>query len=113
MSNNEKLTPVTITFLVIAVALWGWAFPLIKISLDYIPPLVIGYFRYFFASLPFIFYLLYYNGLKNIKEDLINYWQVILALGLTMVTLPNLTRINQYCCSGVHGHNRYYNSKRI
>jgi drug/metabolite transporter (DMT)-like permease len=89
---NNKLTPKTIIFLVIAVMLWGLAFPLIKLTLDIVPPLVIGYFRYFFASLPFLLYLFSKIGIKQTFRDLRANWKVSLALGLTMVTLPNLAQ---------------------
>ena len=92
MSNNRSLTPNTILFILIAVILWGWAFPLIKVTLEFLPPIVIGYFRYFFASLPFILYLFYKFGFKSVINELRSGWVVILALALTMITLPNIAQ---------------------
>ena len=90
MIDNQKITTGNVMVLFISVILWGWAFPLVKISLDYVPPLVIGYFRYFFASLPFVGYLLVKNGYRNTKEQLRISWPILVALGVTVVTLPNI-----------------------
>ena len=92
MSNNDHLTATSILLIFISVLLWGWAFPLIKITLDFVPPLVIGYFRYFFASLPFLFYIFYKFGIKDTLIKLKLVWPTILALGTTMVTIPNITQ---------------------
>ena len=90
MVDNQKITPGNALVLFITVILWGWAFPLVKITLDFVPPLIIGYFRYFFASLPFIGYLLVKNGVRRTLEPLRNSWSILVALGVTVVTLPNI-----------------------
>jgi drug/metabolite transporter (DMT)-like permease len=90
MPDNQKITPGNATVLFITVLLWGWAFPLVKITLDFVPPLVVGYFRYFFASLPFIGYLLIKNGYRKTVEPLRSSWPILIALGVTVVTLPNI-----------------------
>lgn len=92
MSNNKPLTPSSIILLLITVILWGWAFPLIKGALDFVPPLVIGYFRYFFASLPFIFYIFFNSNFDEIKRELRINWPILLTLGITMVTIPNIAQ---------------------
>ncbi|WP_455391697.1 DMT family transporter [[Eubacterium] cellulosolvens] len=92
MTNNRHLTPTTFTFILISVILWGWAFPIIKVTLDFVPPLAIGYFRYLFASLPFIGYLFYKHGVSETLAVLKNGWWIIFALAITMVTIPNIAQ---------------------
>jgi drug/metabolite transporter (DMT)-like permease len=92
MSNNRPLTPVALLYILISVSLWGFAFPLIKVTLDFVPPLVIGYFRYLLASLPFVGYVVYKNGWRGTLELLKDGWGIMLALALTMVTFPNITQ---------------------
>ncbi|MFW9880694.1 MAG: DMT family transporter, partial [Candidatus Thorarchaeota archaeon] len=90
MTNNQKITPGNAIVLFITVILWGWAFPLVKITLDFVPPLVVGYFRYLFASLPFIGYLVLKHGYRKTIEPLRDSWPILIALGVTVVTLPNI-----------------------
>lgn len=92
MSNNNSLTPTAIFLLVISVLFWGWAFPLIKLTLKFVPPLVIGYFRYFLASLPFIIYILLHDNSTEIRKKLRANWVTLVLLGITMVTIPNITQ---------------------
>jgi drug/metabolite transporter (DMT)-like permease len=92
MTNDRGLTPVTLIFILISVILWGWAFPIIKVTLDFVPPIVIGYFRYFIASLPFVGYLFYKYGVAETLDNFKKGWGIILALGITMVTIPNITQ---------------------
>lgn len=92
MGNNNNLTATSIFLLIFTVMFWGLAFPLIKLTLKFVPPLVIGYFRYFFASLPFVFYALIKYDRKQVFNDLKNNWPVLLALGVTVVTIPNITQ---------------------
>ncbi len=92
MNNNKSLSFTAIFLILISVTLWAWAFPLIKITLEFVPPLVIGYFRYFFASLPFIFYIFIKHDIKEIRDELRTNGLLLLALGITMVTIPNITQ---------------------
>ncbi len=92
MANIKGLTPLSVTLLIISVSFWGLAFPIIKITLDYVPPLVIGYFRYFIASLPFIFFILIFHNKNEIKKELVQNWKILIGLGITMVTIPNITQ---------------------
>ncbi len=92
MNNNKSLTPTAIILLLISVLLWALAFPLLKITLDYIPPLAIGYFRYFFASLPFLVYIFIKYDIKDILKELHSNGSTLIALGITMVTIPNIAQ---------------------
>lgn len=92
MNDNENITAFGISLIIISVLFWGLAFPLIKITLNFVPPLVIGYFRYLIASLPFLIYILIKNKTSHIQDELRENWKVLLALGITMVTIPNITQ---------------------
>jgi drug/metabolite transporter (DMT)-like permease len=93
MSAPEKqLTVTSISLLLITVLFWGLAFPLIKMTLDFVPPLVIGYFRYFFSSLPFVCYILIKYDRSRIIADLKDGWQILIVLGITVVTIPNIAQ---------------------
>ena len=92
MSNNRPLSSTSVVLLLISVIFWGWAFPLIKMTLEFVPPLVIGYFRYFFASLPFVIYYFIQHGRNKVFTEIKNSWPIILLLCITMVTIPNVTQ---------------------
>jgi drug/metabolite transporter (DMT)-like permease len=92
MQQNKPLTLGAVSLLIISVISWGFAFPIIKISLEYVPPLVIGYFRYFFASLPFLAFIFFKFKIVDIKNELMSNWKVLVALGITMVTIPNMAQ---------------------
>jgi drug/metabolite transporter (DMT)-like permease len=92
MINCKNNTSFGLLLILISVIFWGLAFPLIKITLNYVPPLVIGYFRYFFASIPFLFFILVTDSKDKILGIINSNWQVLLALGITMVTIPNITQ---------------------
>jgi len=92
MQENKPLTLGAVSLLIISVLFWGLAFPIIKITLDYVPPLVIGYFRYFFASLPFVAFIFFKYEKSDIKNELHKNWKLFAALGITMVTIPNMAQ---------------------
>jgi drug/metabolite transporter (DMT)-like permease len=92
MKHNKELTASAASLLLISVILWGLAFPLLKITLDYVPPIVIGYFRYFIASIPFLIYIFKKEKSSIIYAKLVSNWRSIIGLGVTMVTIPNIAQ---------------------
>jgi drug/metabolite transporter (DMT)-like permease len=92
MNSNRELTASAAILLLISVVLWGLAFPLLKATLDFVPPIVTGYFRYFIASIPFLIYIFKKEQSSMIYSKLVSNWRPIFALGITMVTIPNIAQ---------------------
>jgi drug/metabolite transporter (DMT)-like permease len=92
MNIQKNITSTATSLLIISVLFWGLAFPVIKITLDHVPPLVIGYFRYLLASIPFLVYIFLKKTKNEIMNELEENWKVLILLGITMVTIPNITQ---------------------
>ena len=78
--------------IIIACIIWALTFPAIKIELDYIPPIILGAVRYFIGSLPILAFLAYKHELKDSFIFFRTHWKYIVALGIFMVTIPNMSQ---------------------
>ncbi|HEC75737.1 MAG TPA: DMT family transporter [Thermoplasmatales archaeon] len=65
-------------------ALWGTSFPLTKMGLEEISPLIFAFFRYLLASIFFIILSLFYKNFYKINA------KNFVILGLLSVTLPTV-----------------------
>jgi drug/metabolite transporter (DMT)-like permease len=78
--------------IIIACIIWGLTFPAIKISLDYIPPIILGALRYLIGAIPIMAFLAYRQELKDSFNFFRNNWKYIVSVGIFMVTIPNITQ---------------------
>jgi drug/metabolite transporter (DMT)-like permease len=89
---NQPLDTISTCLIVIAVAFWGFAFPLLKIAVRYIPPLTLGWVRYMVAALPLLIYFMVREGPMSLLRPLKRDWRLFVAMGFFMVALPNATQ---------------------
>jgi len=89
---NQPLDTISTCLIVIAVAFWGFAFPLLKIAVRYIPPLTLGWVRYMVAALPLLIYFIVKEGPGSLLKPLKRDWHLFVAMGFLMVALPNATQ---------------------
>ena len=72
------------TYAIIAAALWGMSFPITKIGLQNVSPVLFAFLRYAIASLLFIFLLFFTKNFYSIDT------KKFVFLGIVAVTLPTI-----------------------
>ncbi len=73
-----------------AVALWGLAFPLIKVGLDSFSPVFLGFIRFLMASSVLAVVILLRYDFATIRRTVRAEWKPIALLGLLYVAIPNV-----------------------
>lgn len=79
-------------FALMAVMLWGLAFPLIQDGLESFGPITLGFFRFLLASAVLMAFIVLRYKWSTIGETVSKEWKPLLALGLLYVTLPNIAQ---------------------
>jgi len=79
-------------FALLAVMLWGLAFPLIQDGLESFGPVTLGFLRFVLASAVLMGFVLWRYSLRDIKNTVAGEWKPLLALGLLYVTIPNIAQ---------------------
>ena len=79
-------------FALLAVMLWGLAFPLIQDGLESFGPVTLGFLRFVLASAVLMGFVLWRHPVRDIKETAVREWKPLLALGLLYVTIPNIAQ---------------------
>jgi drug/metabolite transporter (DMT)-like permease len=88
-----KLTTADIFALMLTTIMWALSFPFIKIGLEYYPPIMLGALRYCFGALPIILLLMIHKDFfSETKILFVKHWKLILAVGIFMVTIPNIAQ---------------------
>jgi drug/metabolite transporter (DMT)-like permease len=78
--------------MVFAALSWGMSFPLLKMALDEIPPISLGFIRYILA-IPAIFILtLRLEGWDTMKHCIRTNWHLFAASGFLGIALPNIVQ---------------------
>ncbi len=78
--------------MVFAALSWGMSFPLLKMALDEIPPISLGFIRYILA-VPAIFILtLRLEGWATMRSCFRANWHLFLASGFLGIALPNIVQ---------------------
>jgi drug/metabolite transporter (DMT)-like permease len=88
---EEKYSPLAVTALLLAVIMWASSFPLLKLALNYLPPVTLAAIRYSIAgSILVLLIFAKFGTVKSLKE-LRGDWKILTFLGLVGVALPNAT----------------------
>lgn len=69
--------------------MWATSFPLIKVGLDYAPPVTFSAVRYLIAALFMTLVLTYRKGLAEMMKEYLEDWKTLTLLGLVGIALPN------------------------
>jgi drug/metabolite transporter (DMT)-like permease len=91
MTTRESALRVS-AYALIAVALWGLAFPLIQIGLESFSPVMLGFVRFALASSLMAVIVVVRYPVRMISKALRNEWKSLLALGVLYVTIPNIAQ---------------------
>ena len=75
-----------------AVALWGLAFPLIKVGLRDFSPITLGFVRFLMASAVLAVVILLRYDLGTITRTVRGEWKPLLTLALLYVAIPNIAQ---------------------
>ena len=79
-------------FALLAVMLWGLAFPLIQEGLDSFGPVTLGFLRFALASAVLMGFVLLRYPFRDIVDTMAREWKPLFALGLLYVTIPNIAQ---------------------
>lgn len=79
-------------FALVAVMLWGLAFPLIQEGLESFGPVTLGFLRFVLASAVLIGFVLLRYRTGEIRTAIVKEWKSLFALGLLYVTIPNIAQ---------------------
>jgi len=80
------------TFALVAVMLWGLAFPLIQEGLETFGPVTLGFLRFVLASAVLMGIVLLRHSIGQIIGVAKREWKPLLALGVLYVTIPNIAQ---------------------
>ncbi len=75
-----------------AVALWGLAFPLIKVGLRDFSPIMLGFVRFLLASAVLSVVVFMRYDLDTVKRTVRSEWKPILTLAVLYVAIPNVAQ---------------------
>ena len=79
-------------FALVAVMLWGLAFPLIQEGLESFGPVTLGFLRFVLASVVLMGFIFLRYPIRDIRSTAAREWKPLLALGLLYVTIPNIAQ---------------------
>ncbi len=88
---DEKYSPLAITALLLAVIMWASSFPLLKLALNYMPPVTLAAVRYSIAGSILVLLIFAKFGMVKSLQELRGDWKILTFLGLVGVALPNAT----------------------
>ena len=88
---DEKYSPLAITALLLAVIMWASSFPLLKLALNYMPPVTLAAVRYSIAGSILVLLIFAKFGTVKSLQELRGDWKILTFLGLVGVALPNAT----------------------
>jgi drug/metabolite transporter (DMT)-like permease len=88
---DEKYSPLAITALLLAVIMWASSFPLLKLALNYMPPITLAAVRYSIAGSILVLLIFAKFGMVKSLQELRGDWKILTFLGLVGVALPNAT----------------------
>lgn len=88
---DEKYSPLAVTALLLAVIMWASSFPLLKLALNYMPPITLAAVRYMIAGSILVLLIFAKFGMVKSLQELRGDWKTLVFLGLVGVALPNAT----------------------
>lgn len=88
---EEKYSPLAVTALLLAVIMWASSFPLLKLALNYMPPVTLAAIRYSIAGSILVLLIFAKFGMIKSLQELRGDWKILTFLGLVGVALPNAT----------------------
>jgi len=86
---DNRYSGLTVTLVLLAVFMWASSFPLIKIGLEYFPPLGMAAIRYAIAAMFMLLLLHHRDGVAGALSEFRSDWKILTIAGLVGVALPN------------------------
>jgi len=72
-----------------AVFMWGASFSLLKIGLDYLPPIGFAAIRYGIAAIKMVVVIIYRSTFSGMLKEFRSDWKLFFMLGVVGIALPN------------------------
>ena len=92
MEARPRTYTVTAAMAISAVALWGLAFPLIRVGLDDFSPVLLGFLRFTLGSALMVAVILIRYPAREVVQTTRREWKSLLALGVLYITIPNIAQ---------------------
>ena len=83
------MSPLAVGMVLAAVVMWATSFPLIKVGLDFMPPLTFAFIRYSIAALIMAAVLLRRKGTSGMFGEFRADWKILTLVGIFGTALPN------------------------
>lgn len=90
--DHQRGSLITAGSAILAVALWGLAFPLIQEGLVDFSPIMLGFVRFVLASAVIMLVILVRYKISEIVSTLRREWKALLIFGVLYVSLPNVAQ---------------------
>jgi len=87
--SENRLTLASVLLVLSAVLMWSISFPLIKVGLDYVPPVTFSAMRYLIAALLIVVILVRRTGWGGMIREYLGDWKMLTLVALFGVALPN------------------------
>jgi len=87
--SENKLTLASTLLVLSSVVMWATSFPLIKVGLDYAPPVTFSAVRYLIAALFMTLILTSRKSTRGMIREYLGDWKTLTLLGLVGIALPN------------------------
>lgn len=85
-------SPKALASVLTCVFLWAISFPLLRVGLQFFPPVTMAFLRYGLTALPVLVYLHLKYGMRQSLRDLASDFHLLLGLAAFSVAIPNITQ---------------------
>lgn len=87
--SGERLSSLAVVMVLGAVVMWSSGFPLIKVGLQFVPPLTFAFIRYSIAAMMMAVILVRRKGMGGMVEEFRSDWRVFVLVGIFGTAIPN------------------------
>lgn len=87
--SDGRYSSLAVTAVLISVLMWASSFTLIKVGLDFLPPIGFAAMRYGIAAVVMVFVLFYRKPFTSAIEEFRSDWKLLTFIGIIGLALPN------------------------
>jgi drug/metabolite transporter (DMT)-like permease len=87
--TETRMRPLAAAMVLAAVFMWATSFPLIKVGLEFMPPLTFAFIRYAIAACLMGAFILYRKGSRDMITEFRSDWKILTLVGIFGTALPN------------------------
>lgn len=87
--SENQYSPIAVTAVLLAVLMWASSFALIKVGLDYLPPIGFAAIRFGIGSLIMVAVLFLRKSPRESLKEFRNDWKILTFIGIVGLAFPN------------------------